>query len=160
VSAWPEPVERVAATLRSAGVEARVEEFAEPTPTARDAARAVGCDLSQIVKSLVFVCDGAYVLALVPGDGRADEGLLAAAVPAEHVRVARASEVVEATGYEPGGVAPFPHRAVSRVLIDRSLLGHHEVWIGAGSESHMAAIPPVELVRVSGAAAVDLVARR
>jgi prolyl-tRNA editing enzyme YbaK/EbsC (Cys-tRNA(Pro) deacylase) len=159
VSAWPEPVERVAATLRAAGVEARVEEFAEPTPTARDAARAVGCELSQIVKSLVFVCDGAYVLALVPGDGRADEGLLGAAVPAEHVRVARAPEVVEATGFEPGGVAPFPHRAVARVLIDRSLLGHHEVWIGAGTDAHMAAIPPVELVRVSGAAPVDLVAR-
>ena len=157
--AWPEPVERVATTLRSAGVEARVEEFAEPTPTARDAARAVGCELSQIVKSLVFVCDGAYVLVLVPGDGRADETLLAAAVPAEHVRVARAPEVVEATGFQPGGVAPFPHRSVSRVLIDRSLLGHHEVWIGAGTDAHMAAIPPVELVRVSGAAPVDLVAR-
>jgi len=159
VSGWPEPVERVAATLRSAGVEARIEEFAEPTPTAGDAARAVGCELSQIVKSLVFVCDGAYVLALVPGDGRADEGLLAAAVPAEHVRVARAAEVVEATGFEPGGVAPFPHRSVARVLIDRSLLGHLEVWIGAGTDAHMAVIPPVELVRVSGAAPVDLVAR-
>jgi prolyl-tRNA editing enzyme YbaK/EbsC (Cys-tRNA(Pro) deacylase) len=159
MAAWPEPVERVAATLRGAGVEARVEEFAEPTPTAREAARVVGCELSQIVKSLVFVCDGAYVLALVPGDGRVDERLLAAAVPAEHVRVARASELVEATGFEPGGVAPFPHSAVSRVLIDRSLLGHGEVWIGAGTDAHMAVIPPVELVRVSGAAPVDLVAR-
>lgn len=159
MSAWPEPVERVAATLQAAGVEARVEELAEPTPTARDAARVVGCELAQIVKSLVFVCDGAYVLALVPGDGRADEGLLAAAVPAEHVRVARVPEVLEATGFEPGGVAPFPHRAVARVLIDRSLLGYGEVWIGAGTDAHLAVLPPVELVRVSGAAPVDLVAR-
>ena len=110
--AWPEPVERVAARLRTAGVEARIEEFAEGTPTARDAAKAVGCELAQIVKSLVFVCDGAYVLALVPGDRRADEAAVAAAVPAQLVRVARPDEVVEATGFEPGGVAPFPQRAV------------------------------------------------
>src|SRR5579872_5697781 len=155
---WPEPVERVAAVLRAAGVEARVEEFAEPTPTARDAARAVGSELSQIVKSLLFVCDGAFVLALVPGDARADEGALAAAVPALHVRVARAAEVLEATGFEPGGVAPFPHRSVSRVLMERSLLAQHEVWVGAGTESHLAALPPSELLRVSGAAAVDLAA--
>jgi len=156
---WPDPVERVSAALRAGGVDARVEEFAEPTPTARDAARAVGCELSQIVKSLVFVCDGAYVLALVPGDGRADEAALAAAVPARHVRVAKAPEVVEATGFEPGGVAPFPHLAVSRVLLDRSLLAHREVWIGAGTERHMAALSPVELARLAGAAPVDLVAR-
>ncbi|HKI91111.1 MAG TPA: YbaK/EbsC family protein, partial [Gaiellaceae bacterium] len=69
---WPEPVERVAATLREAVVEARLEEFPQGTPTAAAAAEAVGCELSQIVKSLVFVCDGRPVLALVPGDRRAD----------------------------------------------------------------------------------------
>ena len=87
--AWPDPVERVSAVLRAAAVEARIEEFTEGTPTARDAAKAVGCDLSQIVKSLVFVCDGAFVLALVPGDRRADEAAVGAAVSAELVRVAR-----------------------------------------------------------------------
>ena len=81
--AWPDPVERVSAVLRAAAVEARIEEFTDGTPTARDAAKAVGCDLSQIVKSLVFVCDGAFVLALVPGDRRADEVAIAAAVPAK-----------------------------------------------------------------------------
>ncbi len=91
MTAWPEPVERVSNALRAAGVEARVEELAEPTPTARDAARAVGCELAQIVKSLVFVCDGAYVLALVPGDRRADEAALGAVLTAQHVRVARAA---------------------------------------------------------------------
>jgi prolyl-tRNA editing enzyme YbaK/EbsC (Cys-tRNA(Pro) deacylase) len=160
MDAWPDPVERVAAALRAAGVEARVEELAEPTPTARDAARVVGCEPAQIVKSLVFVCDGAFVLALVPGDGRADERLIAGAVQASEARIARSDEVVQATGFEPGGVAPFPHRRVSRVLADRSLLAHGEVWVGAGTEHHMAVLPPVELLRVSGAAAVDLVARR
>src|SRR6476661_4853072 len=110
--AWPEPVERVAAVLRVAAASARIEEFAEGTPTAREAARAVGCELAQIVKSIVFVCDGAYVLALVPGDRRADERAIARALGAGDVRAARAEEVVEATGFEPGAVAPFPRGRV------------------------------------------------
>ncbi|MBA3842390.1 MAG: YbaK/EbsC family protein [Actinobacteria bacterium] len=154
---WPEPVERVSTVLRAAAVEARIEEFGDGTPTAREAARAIGCDLSQIVKSLVFVCDGGYVLALVPGDRRADEQAIATAVSASEVRVARAEEVLHATGFEPGGVAPFPLRAVTERLIDKSLFAHEVVWIGAGSASHMALIGPPELKRLAGARAVDLV---
>jgi prolyl-tRNA editing enzyme YbaK/EbsC (Cys-tRNA(Pro) deacylase) len=154
---WPEPVQRVSAVLRAAAVDARLEEFGDGTPTARGAAKAIGCDLSQIVKSLVFVCDGAYVLALVPGDRRADEGAIAAAVGAQDARIATADEVMQATGFEPGGVAPFPQRAVSRALMERGLLGHEVVWIGAGSTSHMAGLPPAELQRLAGAAAGDIV---
>ncbi len=157
MSEWPEPVERVSAVLRAAASDARIEEFSEGTPTAREAAEAIGCDLGQIVKSLVFVCDGAYVLALVPGDRRADEAAVAAAVGAADVRVARAEEVVHATGFEPGGVAPFPQRAVTQTLIDRSLLVHEEVWIGAGTAAHMASLRPAELLKLTGARPVDLV---
>src|SRR5581483_2095113 len=129
---WPEPVERVAAVLRAHAVEARLEEFPEGSPTAEAAARAVGCTLGEIVKSLVFICDDRPVLALVPGDKRADAIRVAAAAGAGVARVARAREVVDATGFEPGGVAPFPATNVSRVFIDRSLLRHEVVWIGAG----------------------------
>jgi prolyl-tRNA editing enzyme YbaK/EbsC (Cys-tRNA(Pro) deacylase) len=159
VRGWPEPVERVSAVLRAAAVDARIEEFLEGTPTARDAAKAVGCELAQIVKSLVFVCDGAYVMALVPGSKRADESAVAAAVGASDVRVARAGEVVHATGFEPGAVAPFPQRAVTRTLIDRELLHYPEVWVGAGSTRHMAALPPAELQRLAGAIPWDIAAR-
>ena len=154
---WPDPVERVSAVLRTAAVEARIEEFTEGTPTARDAAKAIGTELSQIVKSLVLVCDGAFVLALVPGDQRADEAAVGAAVSAQLVRVARPDEVVHATGFEPGAVAPSPRRAVTRSLMDRSFFVHDVVWIGAGSPAHMASIAPAELLRLSGARAVDLV---
>ena len=157
MTSWPEPVERVAEVLRVAAVDSRVEEFAGGTPTARAAAEAAGCALAQIVKSLVLVCDGAYVLALVPGDRRADEDAIAAALAAEHVRVATADEVVHATGFEPGGVAPFPQRAITGTLMDRGLLGHAVVWIGAGSSSHMASLPPVDLQRLAGARVVDIV---
>jgi prolyl-tRNA editing enzyme YbaK/EbsC (Cys-tRNA(Pro) deacylase) len=107
---WPEPVERSARCSERLGAEARVEEFAEGTPTAEDAANAVGCDLSQIVKSLVFDCDGRAVLVMVRATA-APTRPVAAAVGAEKARVAGAELVVEATGYPPGGVAPFGLRA-------------------------------------------------
>jgi prolyl-tRNA editing enzyme YbaK/EbsC (Cys-tRNA(Pro) deacylase) len=156
---WPEPVERVSEVLRVAAVGGRIEEFPEGTPTARDAAKAVGCELSQIVKSLVFVCDGAFVLAMTPGDRRADDKAIAEAVGAELIRVATAEEVVHATGFEPGGVSPFPQRAITQTLIDRSFFTWQEVWIGAGTDRHMAALPPADLARLTRAKPVDLAAR-
>jgi Cys-tRNA(Pro) deacylase len=152
---WPEPVERVSAALRAAAVDARIEQFDEGTPTARDAAKAVGCDLSQIVKTIVLVCDGAFVLVLVPGDRRADERAVGAALGAREIRSANAEEVVRATGFEPGGVAPFPQRAVAHALIDAALLQHDVVWIGAGTERHMASIGPADLARVARARTFD-----
>ena len=153
---WPEPVQRVSAALRAAAVDARIEQFDEGTPTARDAARAIGCELSQIVKSIVLVCDGAFVLALVPGDRRADEQAVATAVGAKDVRAARPEEVLQATGFEAGGVAPFPQRAIAQTLMDRSFLAHAVVWIGAGTPSHMASLAPVELARLARARTFDL----
>jgi Cys-tRNA(Pro) deacylase len=156
---WPEPVERVANALKEAAIDSHIEEFDEGAATARDAARAVGCDLAQIVKSLVFVCDGAYVLALVPGDRRADEGAIAEAVSAAEIRVARPEEVLHATGFEAGGVAPFPRRAVTETLMDTSFFAHEVVWVGAGTESHMASLRPAELLRLAGARSFDLTGR-
>jgi prolyl-tRNA editing enzyme YbaK/EbsC (Cys-tRNA(Pro) deacylase) len=152
-------VERVAAVLRERGVHARLEEFADGTPTARDAARAVGCELEQIVKSLVFVCDGLPVIALLPGDRRADADKIAAAAGARYARVAKREEVVAATGFEPGAVAPFPAPRVSVVLLERTLLRHELVWCGAGSERHMMGLSPVEVARVTHAVPVDLAER-
>lgn len=156
---WPEPVERVSAVLRAAAVDARIEEFREGTPTAREAARAIGCELAQIVKSVVLVCDGAYVLALVPGDRRADEDAVRALVGAREVRVAAPDEVVHATGFEPGAVAPFPQRAITQTLMDTSFFGFDEVWIGAGTSSHMASLRPAELLKLSGARSDALTGR-
>ena len=155
----PEPVERVAEHVRRHGAEVRIEEFVEGTPTAADAARAVGAKLGQIVKSLVFVCDGRYVVVLVPGDRRADESKIAAAAGASQARVASAKEVLDATGYEAGGVAPFPLPKVDRVFVDRALLAQPRVWIGAGTPRHMAALGPGDLVRLSRAHAMDAVER-
>jgi prolyl-tRNA editing enzyme YbaK/EbsC (Cys-tRNA(Pro) deacylase) len=154
---WPEPVERVAEVLRRAGVEARIEEFPQGTPTAEAAARAAGCGLPQIVKSLVFECGGRFLVAMVPGDRRADRRKVAEAAGTRRARVASAEEVEEATGFAPGAVAPFPLPGVQRVLIDRRLLTQPLVWTGAGSDRHLAAIDPADLVRLTRAQAGDLV---
>ncbi len=154
---WPEPVERVADFLRRESVEARVEEFPEGTPTAQEAAEAVGCELGQIVKSLVVDCDGRPVLVLVPGDRRADVRRIAAATGVEKARVVQADEVERATGFVPGAVAPFPLRRIERVLIDRRLLAYERVWVGAGSTRHLASLSPAELVRLTRAQPMDAV---
>lgn len=158
VTAWPEPVERVASFLRDAGAEARLEEFASGTPTAREAAEAAGCALGEIVTSLVFACDGGeLVVALVPGDRRADPGKIARGAGARSARVATAAEVEQATGFAPGAVAPFPLPRGRRVFVDRTLLVHEHVWAGAGSSRHLARIAPAELVRLARAQAMDVV---
>lgn len=154
---WPEPVERVAAVLRAQGVDARLEELEQGTATAEAAAKAVGCERAQIVKTLVFVCDGLPVLALVPGDRRADAGRIAAAAGAGDARIARSDEVLAATGFEAGGVAPFPAPLVARVLVERELLRHEVVWAGAGTSRHVVGLAPGDLARLTNAETADLV---
>jgi prolyl-tRNA editing enzyme YbaK/EbsC (Cys-tRNA(Pro) deacylase) len=157
VTAWPEPVERVSSFLREAGAEARIEGFAQGTPTAAEAAAAVGCELDQIVKSLVLVSEDGPVVALVPGDRRGDPEKIAKAVGSATARVASAQEVEEATGFAPGAVAPFPLPGVRTMLIDRALLRHPLVWVGAGSPSHLVRLAPAELVRLTRARPSDVV---
>jgi prolyl-tRNA editing enzyme YbaK/EbsC (Cys-tRNA(Pro) deacylase) len=157
-SRWPEAVERVVCVLREAKVEARVEEFREGAHTADAAAQATGAPLAQIVKSLVFSCDGRAIVVMVPGDRRADAIKVGRAAGCERVKSAGPDAVAEATGFPAGGVAPFPLPRIETVLIDRSLLLHEVVWIGAGSDRHMAAVAPSDLVRLSRARAVDAVA--
>ena len=154
---WPEPVERVASFLREGGVEGRIEEFDAGTPTAEDAARAVGSKLGQIVKSLVFDCEGTPVVVLVPGDRRADSSKVASAAGCRRARIAKPDQVREVTGFEPGAVAPFPLPKVQKVFVDRQLLVHDRVWIGAGSPRHMATLSPSDLVRLAKAEPMDAV---
>jgi prolyl-tRNA editing enzyme YbaK/EbsC (Cys-tRNA(Pro) deacylase) len=148
----------VSSFLRDAGADARIEEFSSGTPTAAEAAAAVGCGLDQIVKSLVLVCDGRPVVALIPGDRRGDPAKLARAAGTEQARVAKADEVEQVTGFEPGAVAPFPLPRVETVLMERTLLRHKLVWAGAGSASHLVGLAPTDLGRLARARPLDIVA--
>jgi prolyl-tRNA editing enzyme YbaK/EbsC (Cys-tRNA(Pro) deacylase) len=154
---WPQEVELVAAFLRASGAEARIEEMPVETDTAEAAADAVGCTLSQIVKSLVFVCDGAPAVVLAPGDRRVDSAAVARVTSARRAAIARPEEVVAVTGFTPGSVAPFPLPEVQMMLLERTLLRHHVVWAGAGSVRHLVRLSPTELLRLSRGRVEDLV---
>lgn len=107
--------------------------FPEGTKTADDAANAIGCPVSAIVKSLVFMVDEEPVVALVPGDKRLDTDALAAAAGGGKVRRASLDEVRDATGYSAGGTPPFGHATELRVFADPSLKRNDPVWAAAGT---------------------------
>ncbi|MGH3010894.1 MAG: aminoacyl-tRNA deacylase [Gaiellaceae bacterium] len=153
---WPEPVRRVAAALREARVEARVEEFDEGAATAADAAAATGAPIERIVKTLVFAGDGRPIVALVPGDSRADTTKVAVAAGCGRVKAVGSDEVERLTGFPAGGVAPFPLPAIEAILIEQALFAHEVVWIGAGSSRHMAALAPGDLARLARARPAQL----
>ena len=149
-------VDRVLAAATDAGLEIAVERFPEGTRTAADAARAVGCEMAQIVKSLVFMADETPVVALVSGANRVDLRKLARALGSERARRANGEEAREATGFAIGGVPPFGHGRPVAVLVDRDLLTHERVWAAAGLPDAVFAIRPEDLLHASGGRAADL----
>ena len=149
-------VQRVSDAGRDAGLELEVKRFPEETRTAADAARAIGCEVAQIVKSLVFIADDRPVVALVSGVDRVDTALLATAVGAGAARRATGDEARSATGFAIGGVPPFGHAEPLIVLLDPRLLAHEVVWAAAGLPDAVFAIRPEDLVRVSGARVADV----
>jgi prolyl-tRNA editing enzyme YbaK/EbsC (Cys-tRNA(Pro) deacylase) len=151
-------LDRFVARARQRGLEVTPSRFGEGTRTAQEAARAIGCDVAQIVKSLVFVADAAPVLVLTSGANRVDEGRLAAHLDAAAVRKASAEEVRRATGYAIGGTPPFGHDEPLRVVCDADLLGHDEVWAAAGSADSVFGLAPGRLVELSGAEVAEVAA--
>lgn len=149
-------VARVMAAADELGLSITTREFPDGTRTAEDAAQAVGCQVSQIVKSLVFALDGAPVIALVAGSNRLDEDRLAAVLGGRDVGRADADGVRAATGFPIGGVPPFGHPAPLPTVIDEDLLAHDEVWAAAGTPRDVFAVSPADLVRVTGATVATL----
>ena len=141
--------------LAGAGADITVKQFPEGTRTAVDAARAIGCDVSQIVKSLVFVAGGRPVVALVSGANRLDERRLEL-VTGGPVAKADAQRARTATGYAIGGVPPFGHATDVPVVMDRDLFGHRVVWAAAGRPDAVFALTPERLRELSGAQVADL----
>lgn len=148
--------ERFLGRARDLGLEVRPERFPDGTRTAADAAAAVGCEVAQIVKSLVFVVDDQPVLALTSGANRVDTARLAAALGAEAARKADAEEVRAATGYAIGGTPPVGHDQPLRTLVDPELLGFDEVWAAAGTPHDVFPVAPDRLVELAAAEVVDV----
>jgi prolyl-tRNA editing enzyme YbaK/EbsC (Cys-tRNA(Pro) deacylase) len=149
---------RVLAAAAGAGLQIEVQRFPEGTRTAADAARAVGCDVAQIVKSLVFIADGEPVLALLSGADRLDPELLASAMDATVVRRADGDEARAATGFAIGGVPPIGHARPLTVLMDERLLAHEVVWAAGGLPDAVFSASPRALQAAAGARVAALAA--
>ena len=146
---------RFAAWIEEQGHGIEVRRFPQGTRTAEDAARAIGCEVGQIVKSLVFTAAGQPVVALVSGADRLDPGKLAA-VAGGPVAKADAETARQATGYAIGGVPPFGHASALPVFMDRELESYDLVWAAAGRPDSVFPIAPARLVELAGARVAEL----
>jgi prolyl-tRNA editing enzyme YbaK/EbsC (Cys-tRNA(Pro) deacylase) len=149
-------VERFLEAARILGHDVEVRRFPEGTRTAQDAARAIGCELAQIVKSLVFIADGRPILALTSGAHRADTDKLAGLAGAASLRRANADEVRAATGFPIGGTPPFGHPDRIATFIDEDLMARDELWAGAGGPDAVFGITPDELRTATAGAVSDV----
>jgi len=152
----PAPIQRVVDAAARKGVTLDVHVFAESTHTAEEAAAAVGAELGQIVKSLVFVAPtetGALdpVLCLVSGPNRVDLARLAAVTGASDIRRASANEARELTGFTIGGIPPIGHGRPVRVVMDPDLGRFQVVWAAAGTPTAVFPVPPATLRMLSNA---------
>jgi prolyl-tRNA editing enzyme YbaK/EbsC (Cys-tRNA(Pro) deacylase) len=144
-------VERVRAALAAAGHPDTITAFPEGTRSAADAAAAVGCDVAQIAKSIVFRAGARAVLVIASGANRVDIGKVAAAI-GQPVKRADGAWVRDTTGFAIGGVAPVGHLAPPILLMDQDLLALEPVWAAAGSPMHVFRSSPAALLRMTGAA--------
>lgn len=157
-AAWPESVQRVAAALAAAGHPHPPRWLEVAARTSQQAADALGVQVGQIAKSVIFrrVADEAAVLVVASGDRRVDEAKVAAVTGA----LARAdSAFVKArTGYAIGGVPPLAHASAPVTLIDQDLLRFDRIWAAAGHPNAVFALAPVDLQRLTGAPMADVAA--
>ncbi|PPS73898.1 MULTISPECIES: YbaK/EbsC family protein [Streptomyces] len=150
---------RFAEALRELGLGdlvSQVRRFPDATRTAAEAAAAIGCELNQICKSLIFAADSVPVLVLMDGASRVDLELVRKELGADKVTRAKVDVVRETTGYAIGGVPPFGHRTRTRVLADRSLLEHDVVWAAAGTPYTVFPMAPEDLVTYADGTLVDV----
>jgi prolyl-tRNA editing enzyme YbaK/EbsC (Cys-tRNA(Pro) deacylase) len=166
----PEPaadpsIQRVIDAAARKGVTLEVRAFDVSTHTAVEAAEALGVELGQIVKSLVFVApdDGGGlepILCLVSGPNRVDIARLAAVVASPDIRRATAVEARELTGFTIGGIPPIGHRRPVRVVMDPDLGRFQIVWAAAGTPTAVFPVPPATLAMLSNAHLAPIVEER
>ena len=149
-------VVRVVEAARALGLEITPRRFPDGTKTAADAAAAIGVELGQIVKSLIFAVDGEVVLAYVSGSNQLDEKKLALAAGGLKCARVDADVVSQATGFPIGGVPPLGLATQMRVFIDPDLLQYDEVWAAAGTWNDVFPIDPKVLQRAASGVVVDL----
>jgi Cys-tRNA(Pro) deacylase len=148
---------RVQAALTSFGVDCRVLELADSTRTAVDAANAVGCDVGQIVKSLVFrgKNSGDAVFVVASGANRVNEKALAAII-GEKIEKADPDFVRDKTGFAIGGVSPVGHPEPLHTYVDEDLMQYDELWAAAGTPHALFSLTPAQLCHITSGQVVSI----
>ena len=142
--------ERFTAAASEVGLTVAVERFPVDTRTAQQAADALGCELGQIVKSLVFKADDELVMVLTSGSNRVDEKLAAPLFGVAKLGRANPDECRDATGFAIGGIPPCGHPVQLRAAIDEDLLQYDTIWAAAGAPDAVFQLTPADLQRVTG----------
>lgn len=137
------------------GVTVEPELFPEGTKTAVDAARAVGCDVDQIVKSLVMEADNELILVLTSGGHRVDESQLADTLDVEAVTSASPDQIKRELGWSIGGVPPCCHNRAIPTYYDPALTAYNTVWAAAGTPDAVFGIAPDQLISITDAQPVQ-----
>ncbi len=151
MSELPKSAQSVVDAAADLGLTLNVIEYPDGARTAADAAAAVGCEVGQIVKSLIFSVDGELVLALTSGSNRVDTDALVAAAGGTTCGRADADDVRSATGFAIGGVPPFGHATPVRTFFDAALLDYDVVWAAAGTPRHVFSVDPHALLAQTSA---------
>ena len=148
---------RVQAALEAKGFDFEIREFPESTRSAEDAAAAVGCEVGQIAKSLVFRAKASDrpILVVASGANRVDLAKVAGLI-GEKVGRADADFVRDKTGFAIGGVPPVGHREPPVVLVDRDLMPHEVIWAAAGTPFAVFALAPDDLPALAGGEVADI----
>lgn len=149
--------QRVQSVLNQYGLELEVVEFEESTRTSSDAAAAIGCELGQIAKSLVFKGKTSQkpVLVIASGANRVDEKKVRN-YTGEKIGKADAAFVLEHTGYAIGGVPPVGHAGTITPLIDEDLLSYEEIWSAAGTPHAVFRLTPDQLLKITNGTVVNV----
>jgi Cys-tRNA(Pro) deacylase len=134
-------------------IAAEIMPMEEDTPTVPDAARALGVEEDQIIKSLVFVVDDQPTLVITNGTHKVDSRLVARhyGVGRKRAKMTRAEQALEITGYAVGAMPPFGHRTRLRTIVDPGVVDQQEIFGGGGEIDAMLRLASEELLRVTGA---------
>jgi prolyl-tRNA editing enzyme YbaK/EbsC (Cys-tRNA(Pro) deacylase) len=137
-----DPLARVRARLQELGLPDTIRFFPEGTGSSEEAARAVGCSVAQIAKTVVFA-DAAYdpLLVIASGAHRVDTRRLGVALSTKLRSVGR-EYLVDRLGMEPGTVTPLAIEGPTRAVMDNALLSFDRIWLAAGTASHVMSISP------------------
>jgi len=146
---------RVQDALRALGCQAQVIELGESTGTSQEAARALGVEVGQIGKSLVFLADEKPILVVASGANRVDTGKLGRIVGAT-VRRADPDTVKVLTGFPVGGVPPVGHAQPMEIFIDQDIFQYDVLYCAGGTPHAIFPIAPQELLRITGGHVADI----